>query len=333
MKIIAYMSTYGAQENTIIGGLLNVTYPERPYWIKLNFGNYWRGLIPSADNETMTFYVANELTLYTFILNDIVGGYGHPYGKLYFKKWIGPNLVTINSDYWSVDSTCSAYLLFGEKYQIYMMGVDLPIRCIGDIVMTAETSRIIQTTRIDTELSPLYHYISWNAWRESINTIRAEYQDNLDNTLEASVSIYDKNGNLLTRFQPDNEWFTITWNGAIENESYNVALNISHRNYGSFTINTPIGPTVEPIPGIGNPFSLPAGLTLAGIGSLILIFVIGLSFDALRVQLGVLGIAMTVLLCWYMKLLPLPGPGGGLYTAILILFVAVLFAITWRRYR
>jgi hypothetical protein len=67
--------------------------------------------------------------------------------------------------------------------------------------------------------------------------------------------------------------------------------------------------------------------------SIVLVFVVGLAFDALRIQLGVLGIALTALFCWYMGFLPLPGPYDGGFTATLILIAAVIFALTWRRGR
>jgi len=153
--------------------------------------------------------------------------------------------------------------------------------------------------------------------------------------LAASVKIYCENGDLATQFEPDNEWFIVTWTEADENESYNVVLEVTHGDYGDFTVSIPIGSTAGPpaIPGTGNPFDLPSGLTMAGLGSIILVGIVALAFDALRVQLGMLAMAMTVLFCWYMGFLPLPGPYDGAFTATLIFVMAVLFAITWRRYR
>jgi hypothetical protein len=72
---------------------------------------------------------------------------------------------------------------------------------------------------------------------------------------------------------------------------------------------------------------------MAALGSIILVVVVGLAFDAMRVQFGVLAMALTVLFCWHMGFLPLPGPFGGTFTATLILVMAVVFALTWRRRR
>ncbi len=332
--LTSYMTNYGTQEYDVVNGALNVKYPERPKWMKLTHGSYSRTIIPSADNGTLYFYVASSTpTSYNFTLSDLVGGYGPPDGALYIYKWIGSESILIHSDYWSADYICSAYLILGDKYQFAVVAPGKPQRYVGDITMSSVTDRVIQVSPIAEELLVIFDYVSWGAWRVDNSTIRAEYQDNLDNTLSVSVTIYCENGDVANQWEPDNEWFIVTWTEADENESYNVVLDGSHSTYGDFVFSIPIGLMYGPpsTDGIGNPFDLPFGLTLAGIGSIILVGVVGLSFDSLRVQLGMLGMAMTVLFCWYMGFLPLPGPYDGAFTGTLIFVMAVLFAITWRR--
>lgn len=300
--------------------------------------NYHRSRIPPHPPEDLDFFIVDdpsELGEYVFILVDLTGKYGPSYeGWVSARKYIGDELAAITEDYWGANEQAILHLTLGDVLYVYVGSNISPLRLVGPIRLPSTAANVtIKVFPVITELDQIFDDVYWAAWRESDNIIRVEYQDNLDNTTGVRVEIYDMEDNLMAEYQPDNEWFIVTWTGADENESYNVVLEVEHGIYGDFTINTPIGSTEGPpgVEGTENPFDLPPGLTLAALGSIILITVIGLSFDALRASLGVLGIAMTTLFCWYMGFLPLPGPYNGLFTAVLILFIAVLFVLTWRR--
>jgi len=302
---------------------------------------YWRYVIPEYSGGQLTFVIVedvSELDQFRFFLQDYTGMYSPPNGQLLVKLWVGENLAEINSDYWGADWRNTAWLRTGIQYQMWVRGENAPLRLVGPIdAVAASEEKTIIVSAITTELEPIFDHVYWSAWRESDNVIRVEYRDNLDNTIEAHVGIYSENGDLLQEYQVDNEWFVVTYASANGEKSYTAVLTVTHGYYGDFALSLPVASLTAGPPGVPEgapvPLNLPSGLTLGALGSIILVFVVGLSFDAIRVQLGVLAMAFTTLFCWWMGFLPLPGPHNGAYTATLILVMAVLFALTWRRNR
>lgn len=331
----------GTYPYTLTANPENIIVPEAGASMKIvkltDNDDYWRYFIPPHSGGNLNFIIVEDISdveLYRFYLQDYTAQYTPPDGQMLVKFWIGTDLAEINGDYWGADWRTTAWLVTGTQYQIWVRGVDAPLRLVGpiDAVNPAEEKTIVVQMVIENVI-PIFDYVYWNAWRVDNNIIRVEYRDNLDNTIEAHVAINDENGVMQIEYQPDNEWFITTWISANGAESYEVVLTVQHGVYGNFVMTMPLGSLVGPpgVEGIGNPFDLPGGLTLAALGSVILVFVVGLSFDALRVQMGMLAMALTMIFCWQMGFLPLPGPYGGSFTAVLILMMAVLFALTWRR--
>ena len=319
----------------------NITIPSEGAPIKIvkltDNDDYWRYFIPPYSGGNLNFIIVDDISgveQYRFYLQDYTAQYIPPNGQLLIKSWIGTNLAEINGDYWRADWRTTAWLVTVTQYQIWVRADDAPLRLVGpiDAVNPTDEKTIVVQVIIE-NVAPIFDYVYWNAWRVDNNIIRVEYRDNLDNTIEAHVAIFDENGVQQIEYQPDNEWFITTWLGADGAESYEVVLTVQHGEYGNFVMTMPIGSLEGPpvVDGISEPWGLPSGLTLSALGSVILVFIVGLSFDALRVQMGMLAMALTVMFCWTMGFLPLPGPYGGSFTAVLILVMAVLFALTWRR--
>lgn len=336
--LFASFPNYAPQERTMVGGTLDILYPERPDWLKLTYGSYWRALIPTVDNGAITFWITPSPDQYSFYLQDYTAMYGpNRNGQLLIMKWIGSETVDINGDYWGSDWRSTAWLITGEKYQIWVRSDGAPLRIVGPIdAVSPSVEKTIEVQVIFENVIPIFDYVYWAAWRIDNNTIRTEYQDNYSNTTTAHVGIYDgENRGLQVEYQPDNEWFVITWTGAESTMSYEVVLTVQHENYGDFVMTVPVFTFGWGPPGVGGgvsePWGLPLGATIAGIGSAIFVVVIGLSFDALRVQMGMIAMALSLVFVWLMGFLPLPGPYGGTFTATLIMVMAVLFALTWRR--
>jgi len=272
---------------------------------------------------------------YHFFLQDYTTQYIPPNGQMVIKLWIGTSLATINADYWGADWRTTAWLMAGIQYQIWVRGVDAPLRLVGPIdAVTPTEEKTIVIQIILPDYTSILQNIYWSVWRVSDSTIRVAYQDNWDNTIEASVKIYDMENNLVPggEFQPDNEWFIVTWAGANKNESYNVRLAVTHGKYGDFVIAISIGIFGKPSgfgSGMGSPFpDMP--IPFMAIASVIAICAMALLFDAPRAHLAVIAMALTTAFLWYMGWLPLP---GGWYTVVLILVMAILFALVWGRRR
>lgn len=333
----------GTYPYTLTANPENITVPSAGTSINIvkltdNGDDYWRYIIPPYSGGDLNFIIVDDISdveQYRFFLQDYTAQYSPPTGQIIFRSWIGTDLAEINSDYWGADWRSTAWLVTGTQYQIWVRGSDAPLRLVGpiDAVAPADEKTIVVQVIIENVI-PIFDDVYWNAWRIDNSTIRMEYQDNLDNTIEAHVAIFDENGVQQVEFQPNNEWFIVTWLAADGAESYEVVLTVQHGEHGDFVMTMPIG-TLEGPPGVeggvSEPWGLPAGMTIAGIGSVILVVIVGLSFDALRVQIGMLAMALTLIFTWQMGFLPLPGPYGGSFTATLILVMAVLFALTWRR--
>jgi hypothetical protein len=340
------------------GGSYEYTLTSNPENIEFDAGGSFADLITVTDNEDYlrrvvpTIYGGNvdmiivgdtgtidgtstgDIAEFSFYLEDMTGQYIPPEGIMSLRLWIDENLAIISQDYWNADWRMVAWLVTGTRYQVWVQGEDAPLRLIGPIdAVNASEEKTIVVQSLDIELTHIYDDVYWTAWRHSDNVIRAEYQDNLSATTTAIIRIYNMAGTLLQTYQPDNEWFVVSYSDADSSLSYLVDLEIVHENYGEFSVNLPVGTLTSPPgpEGIGNPFGLPSGLTLAGIGSIIAMTCVALAFDATRIQLGVLSMACTIALFWYLGLLQLPGPFDGAFTATLFLVIAVIFALTWRR--
>lgn len=334
----------GSENYTMTSNPENVTVDSSGIamtWVRVNDNDvYWRKVIPEFSGGQVTLVIVEDFTTvdqYQFFLQDYTALYIPPDGQLIFRKWIGTTLAEISGDYWGADWRSTAWLITAEEYQVWVQGVDAPLILIGPLTaFNPSEEKTIIVRIIDAPLDPIYDYVSWAAWRDNVGIIRAEYRDNLDNTTTANVSIYNMAGTLVAEYQPDNEWFIITYTMGDNALSYNVVLTANHGVYGTITYATPVGPTdvsrgVEG--GASGPFNLPDGVTLAGLASVIAMTVIGLAFDETRIPLGMIGMAFTLVFFWYMGMLPLPGPYDGAFTATLFVVVAALFAVTWRRRR
>jgi len=335
----AAMASYGSRENSIVNGSAFVTYPERPYYMKVTYGNYYRVRIPSVDNGTIYFYITkdNKLAGYSFALVDLTGMFGPPNGTLKIAKMYGENLMVINEDYWAADSTIATYLIQTNRYQLSAKsGIGGGERDLDGYTMGLTSPITIQIGAGGEypNFQEIYDNIYWVAYRDTDNTtIKAIFQDNTGNALTASVSIYDENGTLCSLMEFDNGNFIATWLDAHPDAGYNVVLyeTRNDENLPSITFSTPIAavtgtgvPTVTLPPGgagFGNP------VPLAAIGSFVILGAIGMAFDFMRSYIAGLAIAIGAIFLWGLGWLPV-----NLYTVALVLILAVLFSLGWRRY-
>lgn len=298
---------------------------------------YWRYVIPTLSGGDLTFVIVDdptEVEQYRFFLQDYTASYGPPAGQMIVKNWIGTDLAEINSDFWNADWRMTAWLVTGIQYQLWVKGVESPLRLIGPIdAVVASEEKSIQVYPLMVEPTFIYEHVLWTAWRLDNNTIRAIYHDTLDNTIEARVEIRGLDNSLLEMYQVDNEWFTVTWTEAAADETYNVILSVTHGELGYFTVSTPIELAYEP-PGVG-----PGGVSellgmivvsFSSFASIILMNCVGLIFDAPRAALAAVVMSLTLAFTWLMGWLPL---AGGVYTVMLLIVMAILFALVQGRRR
>lgn len=297
---------------------------------------YWRYVVPECSGGVLTFIIVDDYTKldqYRFFLQDYTTQYIPPDGRMIVKYWIGTNLATINDDYWGADWRTTAWLITGIQYQLWVVGVNAPLRLVGPIDAVApaeEKTIVVQIILLD--LAPIRDYLYWSAWRVDNNIIRAEYQDNTYGTVEAHVAIYDTYNNLMVQYQVDNDWFIVTWAGAENDKTYNVVLTVQHETYGSFSFSSPVGLAYGP-PGYGGGLTeiLGMAISFASLAAVIAIGCVGMIFDQPRAHLAALAMAIATVFFWMIGWLQLPGAYGGMYVAVLIFFFALMFALTRKK--
>jgi len=292
-------------------------------------------LVIVGNPQTVGGTSFGDVDQFTLFLQDLTGLYEPPKGIISIRSWIGENLAIIHQDYWGVDFRIYPWLITGTRYQIWVDAENVPVRALAPIdAVESINEKTIQITPITGDPEEIYYEIYWSASRTSDNVIRIEYLDNLAETITASVTIYDYAGTELDVFAPDNEWFVITYSQANPNMSYSVVLEFTHETYSAQHLSSQIAGVPPPgVQGIGNPFNLPNGVTLAALGSFIVITMIALAFDSTRMPIGILAMTLMAVFCWTMRWLPLPGPYNGAFTASMFIVAAVLVILTWRHRR
>jgi len=332
--LTAYMGS-GAQENAVTAGVLsNVTYSERPYWMQLTYGDYFRSYVPTADNGTLYFYVTDSASLaaYTFQLVDLTGMYGPPTGRLIISKMIGASSVILYDSPWQADLTVLAYLRLNNMYQLTVKSDLAHVRSLGGYAVGLTSPILVQVGTYESpDLAEIWSNIYWAAWRMSDNTtIRAAFEDNTGDCLTASVSIYDENGTLCQFFAPDNGDFVVTWLDSHPDSSYTVVLYETRddENLPLITFSTPISaiwtsPVVTPTGGLGLGNPIP----FLNIFSFFILCAMGMAFDIARPQMAAIAISLTALLLMALGWLDI-----SIYTIFLIVGLSVLCSLGFKRF-
>ncbi len=329
-------------ENIIIdlnGGFVeNVKITDNDaYWRRNVVQNYGGELVMVIVGEpgTVGGTTLGDVDDFTFFLQDFTGLYEPPDGVITFKLWIGDNQATINKDYWGAEWRSIAWLVTGTRYQLWMEAENAPIRLIGPFdAFNSSEEKTIQVKPTAQTVESLLPGVSWGVERMSDNVIRMEYKDNYEETITARVTLSNYLGEELQTWAPDNEWFIITYSQATPAEGYFVTFEFSHETHGSFTLTSAVSGGAPPeVGGLGNPFGLPSGITLAALGTMIALTVLGLAFDEKTLHIGVLAIVVFTLFAWRMGWITLPGPFDGLFTGTMLLIAAVLVILTrrWRK--
>lgn len=303
---------------------------------------YWRARIPNENGGIINFFLftPDEIALglmhqFTFSLTDLTGMYGptegYSGGQFLVKKWIENNYAEINDTYWDSGFSTTSWLLLNDSYQLATRASNAPYRVLGPLVtyVTSDYSRVIQISSIDIlDTTTLFSGVAWTAWRYNENIVKVYYQDNLEETISSSITIYDNLGNSVLDSVIDNSWFLVTWSAASPSRTYMVNLSAEHSTYGSINVNIPISLPGENYAYVhtdeGTPSNLP--IPIASIVALIITLAVGLAFDAPRAPLAALGMALTATFLFAVGWLDILW-----YTCVLVIMIAVLFALGRRR--
>lgn len=287
--------------------------------------NYWRTRIIPANGENATEIImvdnAEDLDQYEFTLRDLTGLFGIEYdGQLWFSRYVDNNLLQVHEDFWDAEESVTAFLIYGGEYSIKLVTSDRE-RSIGRI--TADgilTKEVTVATFVLPDPLELWDDVAWSTWWDD-NDLKVSYQDNMSETDNATVNIYDENDNRVhTENFATNEW-TLTWAAANENNHYAVELDLTHQTHGSSIIRVVLSPLWTPplededvIPGIGQLGDLPFAWG-AGVAAF-LALVIALTFGARHAGFCVMTMGLMLIAL---------GPIMGLVTASAELIALIAF--------
>jgi len=221
--------------------------------------NYWRiRILPETLwNGDIYFFVAADpgsLWMYEFTLKDLTGAYGSSEnGQLWLSRYYGDNLMNIHEDYWDLEDTVTAFLMYGEEYRVRLV---TPERERESTPVLADSVQAKDITVSQFELpdaSMIWDYVYWATWWTAENYLKIAYQDNTEATDNVILTIYDDNGNVAyTSVYTSNEW-ALTWTSADPDVAYVVELEINHQIYGFSPIVSRMLPGVSWTPPISGP--------------------------------------------------------------------------------
>jgi len=265
---------------------------------------YWRTRIPANPGNIVFFVVENmTLTQYRFTLKDFTGDFGiSENGFLRLSKYYEDNYMNIHEDYWNAELVVDSFLCYGEEYVVTVAN-ETKERSVSSVAADGTTSKEIQVGLLTPlgEYQSIWDNVAWSAWWENTN-MKVSYLDNLTNTENSYLSIYDENGNVAYQyFSTADEW-ALTWMGGDNSTDYVLELGVIHNTFGSEnqTIRIVLAGGITPVlPATGIPGVNQLGSWPAPVGALFSIFatiIVALTFGRKHVGMTVLTIGLVLIL-------------------------------------
>lgn len=291
---------------------------------------YW--VDPSEATEI--FYVYRDTTLTDYTLNfmdytSVLAAYPYVTAQTY-----------VNGSYASVEkvkvdeeNTFVMHLVEGTRYQ-FLIGNEDYTYVYGDVLMTGSTTvqLILKGTDFPKETLLMYPYLTLYANRTFVSgsdaPIIIRYLDSKDETLNFTITFTDQNGVNAYTYTGVSSDITLTWDSAVDTNSYTVSVEIEHTTYGTYTWK-------QYLQAEGG---APVNLDLSFLGSwsidltyfipIILIVIVAGCFSAMNAEVGAIVAAILAIILTYMGWIPIAP--GLLVTA---LSLAILMALVYNKRR
>lgn len=286
-ELTIHMYGGGTVERTLENNPENIIIPGQPRLLELWDNNqYYRSRKSDVDDISMEFYVLDnidDLVLYTFQLNDAVGGWKN--STLSVRKYYEDNEMHINEDNFDAGDETAAWLRYGYRYQFYVVSTT-ETRMISEIIMTSDTTREINISEVVMEnVVYVHNEVAWVAVRSEDGTeITMTYQDNTASTDNCIVLIYDyENGELQAQGTFFTDEWSWTWTVTDEDRAYQIHMELNHQIFGYSPVDywgTVAASDAHELPGI--PSDLPdvvgGPLALGSLAAYFVILYVALSF-------------------------------------------------------
>jgi len=147
--LVVYFTMDTEGYNITSNPMTGFNYTETPQLMRLfvNYGNttIYRSLIPENTTSTVVFYIPgfnDTVGFYTFSLYDSSGEFPKETSTMQIYKYMNNQKVVINEDYFSVEGTSNAYLVFNQKYNLDVVNENSTYSGIIDADTT--TTKLIQ---------------------------------------------------------------------------------------------------------------------------------------------------------------------------------------------
>jgi len=191
---------------------------------------------------------------------------------------------------------------------------------------------ILKGTDFPKETLLMYPYLTLYANRTFVSgsdaPIIIRYLDSKDETLNFTITFTDQNGVNAYTYTVVSSDITLTWNSAVDTNSYTVSVEIEHTTYGTYTWK-------QYLQAEGG---APVNLDLSFLGSwsidltyfipIILIVIVAGCFSAMNAEVGAIVAAILAVILTYMGWIPIAP--GLLVTA---LSLAILMALVYNKRR
>jgi len=267
--------------------------------------NYWRTRIPVSPSVTIEnaiivkFFMIDNIEVlqqYEFTLTDVTGALGtDDNGQIWLSRYYEDNKMYIHQDFWDADETLTIFLSYGNEYDI-LLRTDKHERAIPKITADTFTTKEIKVGIFELDKPELvWDWVGWRAWWTAEEYIKVSYLDNLNQTDNVVLTIYDNGGvAVYTETFLTNEW-SVTWTSADENRSYVVKLEINHATLGFSATESIIvlggewaAPITDPLPGMSQLGTLPFawGAAVAAFFTIVVLLTFGSRHAGLSVLLA-----------------------------------------------
>ena len=318
----------------LLNGQYGYNTTVEPYLFQFELGDLDREYWLSPDQDNLAIYVMNDtLTAYTLNFFDTAGILqGNTYVSA--KTYVNGSLVTVERRKLDVTKSVSMNLVNGRTYQIVLENEETTY-VYGDLLMTGVTFVQLTVRGVDfpKDTLLLQKYVRVYATRHStgsVNTITVIYEDISENT--ASVDININYGNFTpvyyTTLYADS--FTLNWNSAQANISYQLTVIAHHNTYGDLTFkqylpgNNTQGTALFDLSFFGPSWGFNSSALLPAI---IILFAAG-CFSALNAEVGAILMSVTAAILTYMGWIPIPV--GSIVAALAL---AILMALVYHKRR
>ena len=285
--------------------------------VQYSVENYYsRSLYPAEQRNQylVSFYLIDAYKYYTDKVNFVMLSSDYYDAKFQIYKKISNQTIIITEGYFDQMRTFPSYLIEDHDYYLRLIKGS-EIRDIGTFTVTSAGTQYLDVSQVvlSPSVSLFSDKVTFGAvYNESSNTIRIQYIDLTNQTINITVSVYNNTGLYFQQTYYSSN-FTITLNDVPKNQSWYVKYTLYHQIYG----NSPIMGSVSLIAGILLPIGV--ALWMYPLISFFILFLTSSIITPRNIVGGILSVFVLMYLLYYIGWLSLTTDAIVIISVILIM--------------